>query len=248
MPDQKTIYAHHADQYERLVSREDYQHHIFTALNQIRPLTGLRVIELGAGTGRLTLPLAEVAKHIVAFDISRHMLRTTQAKLRQLDLHDQKRSAHWQVAVADHRDLPVGNQTADLVIAGWTIAYLVVWQASLGPSNAPTPSATTWHDALDKGLAAMKRVLRPGGTIIILETLGTGYETPHVYERLAPYYAYLEDLGFNATWIRTDYKFVSLEEAETLIRFFFGDAMAERVVEQNWVILPECTGIWWLTP
>ncbi len=264
MPDQKAIYAHHADQYERLVAREDYQHQIFAALNQILPLagpgraSGLRIVELGAGTGRLTLPLAKVAQHIVALDISHHMLTTTQAKLRQLAYslsapsgkasdrcpprlltEGETTHAHGQVAVADHRYLPVGDQTADLVIAGWTIAYLVVWHK--------TP-ARSWHAELDKALTAMQRVLRPGGTIVILETLGTGHEEPYVYERLAPYYTYLAEIGFKSTWIRTDYKFASLEEAKTLIQFFFGDTMAEQVIENNWIILPECTGIWWLTP
>ncbi len=247
MPDQKTIYAHHADQYELLVAREDYQHQISEVLNQICPLAGLRIVELGAGTGRLTLPLAEVAEHMVAFDASRHMLSLTQAKLRQFDRQNQRPPPHGQVAVADHRYLPVGNQRADLVIAGWTIAYLVVWHEPLEHPTSKASGATTWHDELDKALGAMKRVLRPDGTIIIVETLGTGYEKPHVYEKLAPYYAYLEEIGFNATWIRTDYKFTSLEEAETLIQFFFGDSLAEKVVENHWITLPECTGIWWLT-
>ena len=38
----------------------------------------------------------------------------------------------------------------------------------------------------------------------------------------------------------------SLDEAEELTRFFFGDELAARVVEKEWLILPECTGIWWL--
>ena len=33
--------------------------------------------------------------------------------------------------------------------------------------------------------------------------------------------------------------------AEQLTRFFFGDEMADEVVRQNWVVLPECTGVWW---
>ena len=94
----------------------------------------------------------------------------------------------------------------------------------------------------------MKRVLRPGGTAIILESLGTGRETPQPpREELAVYYAWLEEEhGFSSTWIRTDFQFESLAEAESLIRPFFGEAMAESVVKENLVILPECTGIWWL--
>ena len=75
------IYNQHADQYELLVSREDYQRNIPQALNRIRPLDGLDVIELGAGTGRLTCMLAPVPKSIQAFDASQHMLDVAASKL-----------------------------------------------------------------------------------------------------------------------------------------------------------------------
>jgi hypothetical protein len=37
-----------------------------------------------------------------------------------------------------------------------------------------------------------------------------------------------------------------LSEAEKLTRFFFGEELARAVRWNNWIILPECTGIWWL--
>lgn len=228
MPDLREIYNKHADQYELLVSREDYQGNIFRALNEIRPFQGLDVVELGAGTGRLTCMLASLVKTIQAFDTSQHMLDVAIAKLERSGLRN------WRVEVADHRELPVEDQAADVAIAGWSIVYTVVWHEQ------------TWHEVLGKALAEMKRVLRPGGTITILETLGTGYETPHPPDVLKAYFAYLEEAGFSSTWIRTDYQFESLAEAEALTRFFFDDELAEKVVERNWAILPECTGIWWL--
>lgn len=95
----------------------------------------------------------------------------------------------------------------------------------------------------------MKRVLRPGGTAIIIETLGTATETPRPpSSHLADLYSWLETgHGFASSWIRTDYQFVSLREAEELTWFFFGLEMAELVVREKLIILPECTGIWWLT-
>ena len=72
-----------------------------------------------------------------------------------------------------------------------------------------------------------------------------GFERPQPPESLKEYYAYLEEAGFSSTWIRTDYAFDSLAEAQQLAGFFFGDDMARQVVDNNWVILPECTGLWW---
>jgi ubiquinone/menaquinone biosynthesis C-methylase UbiE len=228
MPDLREIYNKHADQYELLVSREDYQGHILRALNEIRSFQGLDVVELGAGTGRLTCMLAPLVKTIQAFDTSQHMLDVAIAKLERSGLRN------WRVEVADHRELPVEDQASDVAIAAWSLVYTVVWHQQ------------TWHEELVKALAEMKRVLRRKGTITILETLGTGYKTPHPPHALKSYFAYLEEAGFSSTWIRTDYQFESLAEAEALTRFFFGDELAEKVVERNWVILPECTGIWWL--
>jgi ubiquinone/menaquinone biosynthesis C-methylase UbiE len=226
MPDIKEIYAQHADQYELLVSREDYQQNILKAIGQIAPLEGRDVVELGAGTGRLTTMLAPLVRSIQAFDASQHMLDLAAAKLERSGLRN------WAAAVADHRSLPAGDQVADIAISGWSICYTVVWHPQ------------TWRDELGRALAEMRRVLRPGGTIILLETLGTGYETPHPPDDLLAYYAFLEQAGFAATWIRTDYQFRSPYEATTLTRFFFGDALAEQVAEQQLTILPECTGIW----
>jgi len=70
MPDLREIYSKHADQYELLVSHEDYQGNILRALHEIQPLQGLDVVELEAGTGRLTCMLDPVVKTPHAFDVS----------------------------------------------------------------------------------------------------------------------------------------------------------------------------------
>jgi len=223
------IYAKHADQYEAMVAREDYQGNILKALERIRPLAGLDVVEFGAGTGRLTLMVAPLAKSIRAFDASQQMLDITIAKLQRTDLNN------WHVSVADNRSLPVEDASADLSIEGWSFGHFVGWYPD------------TWREEIGKAVGEMKRVLRPGGTAIILETLGTGREAPQPpNDALAAYYAWLEvEHDFSPGFLRTDYKFESLEEAERLTRFFFGDELADQVVANNWVILPECTGIWW---
>jgi ubiquinone/menaquinone biosynthesis C-methylase UbiE len=229
MPDPEQIYNEQADEYERLVAHEDYQGNLFPALKQVRPLEGLDVVELGAGTGRLTCMLAPVVKTIQAYDISAHMLEAATAKLRQSGLQN------WQTGIADHRELPVDDRSADLAISGWSICYITDGYKE------------GWQREVGKVLDEMKRVLRPGGTIIILETLGTGYETPTPPDDVKAYLAFLEEeAGFSSTWIRTDYLFESLEEAEEVTSFFFGEGLAENIISTDPVILPECTGVWWL--
>ena len=62
--DLKEIYASRAQDYERLVAREDFAGNILKALQEIRALSGLDVVELGAGTGRLTCLLAPLVRSI----------------------------------------------------------------------------------------------------------------------------------------------------------------------------------------
>jgi ubiquinone/menaquinone biosynthesis C-methylase UbiE len=229
MPDHTEVYNNQAEQYERLISREDYQLNITRTLKKIRNFDQLDIIDMGAGTGRLTCLLAPQAQSIIALDSSQPMLDITAQKLENAGL------INWRIKVADHRALPLEDKSADIIVAGWSICYL-------GSSNVDG-----WEQNIHKVIAEMKRVLRPGGTIIILETLGTGFEesTPPSY--LKGYYSLLEnEYELSHTSIRTDYKFNTVQEAEQLTRFFFGDELADKVVQDKQTILPECTGIWWL--
>lgn len=229
MTDFQHIYTHQAEQYDRLVAREDYQGQILAALQRIRPLEGLDVVEFGAGTGRLTRLLAPLARSVQAFDASAAMLRVAAKTVEDMG------RTNCTFGVADNRRLPVPDAVADLAVAGWSFGHTVGWFPD------------TWRAEIGQMLAEMRRVLRPGGTAVILETLGTGRETPQPpHAGLAAYYGWLEgEQGFSATWIRTDYEFASLDEADELTRFFFGDELADRVRREGLVRLPECTGIWW---
>jgi ubiquinone/menaquinone biosynthesis C-methylase UbiE len=227
MPDSKTVYAHHGNEYEALIAREDYQANIPRAIDEIVNADGLDVLDLGAGTGRLTLMLAPRARSIWAFDASAEMLRVCRERLIA------SRLSNWQVEVADHRSLPVEDYSVDLVVSGWSVSYLAVWNPE-------------WADQeLDKWLVEMCRVLRKDGMIILFESLGTGNDEPVRLEHVEPAYQWLDANGFQNKWIRTDYQFESLGEAEYLTRFFFGDEMGDKVKRNNWIILPECTGVWW---
>ncbi len=192
------------------------------------PLDGLDVIEIGAGTGRLTLMVARKAKRIQAFDISPQMLSVAAARLKAAGLET------WNTAVADNRWLPIEAAAADLVIAGWTLGHSVSWYPD------------SWRDEIGQALHEMQRVVRPAGALVILETLGTGRETPRPPTAgLADFYAWLETQhGFQRTWIRTDYLFDSPAQAAELTRFFFGDELADRILQEKIIRLPECTGVW----
>ena len=237
MPDNKTVYSNYADEYEALISREDYQGNILRSLESIVPdLENRVVLDLGAGTGRLARMLLPRVKFIHAFDESDEMLRVCRDRLAETGL------LNWKVDVADHRNLPVDDQSADLVVSGWSVSYLAVWN-----EQSTASSADGWRERLSRWMNEMKRVLKPGCPIVLFETLGTGHESPVRVPHLQNFYAWLDENAFQETFIRTDYQFGSLDEAERLARFFFGDEMGDQVKNYRWVILPECTGVWWRT-
>jgi len=225
MANENLVYDQQARQYDLLVSREDYQQNISQAIRSILAPEGLDIVELGAGTGRLTGLLFPLAKKLWAFDRSKHMLDIAAAKLPR----DSRQNC--QLAVADHRYLPLADKVADLVISGWSICYLVVW------------SGSSWRAELVRGISEMQRVLRPGGKILLFETLGTGVENPTPPDNLTEYYAFLDESGFSSVCIRTDYRFASVEEAQALMAFFFGAEMTRKITSP---LVPECTGVWYL--
>ena len=230
-PDARAIYQSHPEEYDELIRHEDHDGNLLTAIRAITPLANLDVVEFGAGTGRLTLLLAPRVCSIRAFDIERPMVEVARQHLARLG----DDVATWEIGVADNASLPVSDASADLAIAGWTFGHETVWDEG------------NWKAPIAAAIREMLRVLRPGGTAIVIETLGTGYVTPFDPPApLARYYSMLADeFQFVRNWVRTDYKFLSMAEGERLIRFFFGDERANLFSAGGSTTLPECTGLWW---
>jgi len=229
MSDFRAMYFTHAAEYDALIACEDYQGNLRETLTSLRSFAQADIVEWGAGTGRLTVLAAPTARSIFATDRSAAMLDRAAAKLRAFD------RLQWRVAVADHQHVPAANRSADLILAGWTLPYLLSPYERDGRAN------------IARVLADMQRVLRPGGTIIIVDTLGTGYTEPHIVSpEMGDYFNWLErDHGFQRTWARTDYQFASVDEAVQQLEWFFGAELTDRVTAERWHVVPECTGIWW---
>jgi SAM-dependent methyltransferase len=99
------------------------------------------VLELGAGTGRLLLPLARAGARVTGIDRSRPMLARARARLRRLPP-----SARARLVQGDIRALPFPPASFGAVIAGYGILQSLLDDADLGAA-----------------LGDVARVLRPGG-------------------------------------------------------------------------------------
>lgn len=225
----REFYRRKARLFDRLVAREDRRGNLFAALNRLCPLDGLNVVEFGAGTGRLTRLLTLQAGFVRAFDLEAAMLRVARENLLASGLRN------WSLAAADNLRMPVADASAELVIEGWSFGHTIAWHDS------------RWREAADRLESEMRRILKPRGTAILIETLGFGRREP-----LPPsaslkrmYRHWEEEQGFQRTWIRTDYQFASTAEAAELLRGFFGAELADDWLRRGALIVPECTGLWW---
>ncbi len=227
--DYEEIYANHAEDYDALVQAEDCEGKLIPAIESIYPLADAAVLEVGVGTGRISRALARRVGRLVAIDRAAAMLDVARRHLSRIE-----GAAPWEVHQADARALPVGSGWADVAIAGWVFGHFREWM----PEG--------WKEQVALALGEMRRALRPGGALIIIETLGTGSEVPAApTAKLDEYFTWLERVqGLERHAIRTDYQFANVESAAVITGFFFGDAFAMRVRREGWSRVPECTGLW----
>jgi SAM-dependent methyltransferase len=225
MPEHENVYRNEAERYHALVSFEDHDNNLSTAISQVIPFSQ-SILETGAGTGRVTKLLAPLARDLVSFDLSVPMV-TLANSINYYGSHTFRG-----YAAADHRFLPVENHKFDWVVSGWSVCYLVSWQKN------------NWKREVNRALAEFRRILKPEGHILIIETEGTGKTNPEPPSHLVEYLDFLEEIGFQRRWIRTDYRFPDADIARDLTVFFFGAEMLTSIEFQPQPILPECTGLW----
>lgn len=227
MPSMMEIYQKHNREYDELVSAEDYQGNLNALLHRLNDFTGQTVAEFGCGTGRLTEMFAGQAAEVYCFDRSQHMIDGAQNNLEQ-----HRGKLHF--AVLDHMKPHKFHFQADTVIEGWAFGHALFED---GGDNRKTIASLVDN---------CTRLVRPGGTIIIIETMGTMTEEPAAPgETLGAFYRALEeDYGFSPHVLQTDYRFASIDEAARICGFFFGDSMADEIRTRGSAVVPEFTGVW----
>lgn len=224
----RKLYAERAGHYDRLVQHEDYEGNLLATLNEIHPLENADVIDFGAGTGRITLQLIPLVNSVRTFDITPPMIRIAHSKL------SQSPQSNWLAGVADSRAMPLPANCADIAVEGWSFVQIAAWHAD------------TWQREVDRAVSEMFRVVRPGGSVILIETMGTGKTEPDPPDPHLLVHDHLtRQWGFSSTWIRTDFLWPSMDVARDVIVPVFGETVLEAATESpQGIILPECTGIW----
>ena len=113
----------------------------------VRGRTDARVLDLGCGGGHVTFNIAPLVREVVAYDLSPEMLEVVARAAEERGL------VNVQTEKGMAESLPFEDGSFDVVVSRF--------------------SAHHWRD-LDAGLREAARVLKPGGTIVIVDTISTG--------------------------------------------------------------------------
>jgi len=134
------LYRLEPELYDRLASAERLHPGVVGWL----PCGVDRIVEVGAGTGRLTMELIGRGRHLVAVEPALPLRQILERKLAAANHGNRVRVLH-----GFFDQLPLADDSADLVVA----------------CSAFTPSPGHGGEA---GLAEMERVCRPGGCVAII--------------------------------------------------------------------------------
>jgi len=151
------LYRREPDLYDRLAQAE----RLHPAVIDWLPTSVDRIVEVGAGTGRLTLELVGRARELVAIEPVAPFRKILERKLAQTE--------HGCSAGVIHGffdDLPVPDDSADVV--------------AVCSAFTSTPA----HGG-DAGLAEMERVCRPGGCVVIVWPLSAEWLATRGYRHLS---------------------------------------------------------------
>jgi ubiquinone/menaquinone biosynthesis C-methylase UbiE len=151
------LYRLEPELYDRLASAE----RLHRALLEWLPSGVGRIVEVGAGSGRLTLELLDRAREIVAIEPAQPLREILAQKLSEAEHGDRVR-----VAAGFFDELPLPDAWSDVVVA--CSAF----------TRAPGHGG-------DAGLAEMERVCKPAGCVAILWPNSVGWLEAHGYRHLS---------------------------------------------------------------
>jgi ubiquinone/menaquinone biosynthesis C-methylase UbiE len=228
LPNYDVLFADHAEKYDRFVAAEDWQGNLLRTLKQVAHFSREQsVADLGTGTGRVAFLVCPIVRHVYGIEPVGGMRLVAEAKKQRLGIRN------VDFLPGEHKDTSLPDNSIDLIVEGW--AFLRAFRTAY----------PEWRPEFEAIASEMKRILRPKGAIVLIETMGSLHIWDKVPDKNVELYDYFEkELCLKRTIIRTDYKFATIEEAVDFSTFFFGNEVGAEVSEIGELIVPEATAVW----
>lgn len=145
--DERRRWERRVDVWEEVAASPAFQRLAATVIELAVPNERDRAVDLGAGTGLLSLALARNVESVVAVDHAPAMLaRLRQTRPSSID--------NVECVVADIRSLPLPDESATLVVSNYAFHHLADGDKELA-------------------LAEARRVLKPGGRLVLCDMMFT---------------------------------------------------------------------------
>ncbi len=141
----------HPDVYEMENRALDPDGHVLAAMRNLAPWNGRRIVDLGCGTGFWLAGYAKDATRVIGIEPDPALRARAAARIRGLP------GAEVMPGSAEH--LPLADRSVDVVHARF--AYFLT-PGILGQGQAGSAPG-------DAGLAEVLRVLRPGGSLVVVD-------------------------------------------------------------------------------
>jgi SAM-dependent methyltransferase len=220
----------HTSTYEVENRAADPDGRLWAAMEARASWTDRTVLDLGCGTGYHLPRFASTAARVIGVEPHPGLLRLARRRTRRLGLPDERVELHLGTA----QEIPLPDRSVDVAHARWAYFF--------GPGCEP-------------GLAELARVLRPGGTALVIDNDGSRSTFGAWFRRGYPHLpspAEIERFWTTQGWTldRVDmgWRFDSREDLEAVVRIELKPDVADQVLRHHRGLeVDYAVNLWWRT-